>query len=99
MTDVLARIAQATEVFSSLKTIWRDRNISLIKDPSHEFSPNIDPPVWTLIHRRHPMHNIRKDMICYRRLLNISYTEHVTNEEVNNCDYLMNNNAVIEVVI
>ena len=40
--EVLARIAQATAALSCLKTGWRDRNISKIKDPSDAFSRDID---------------------------------------------------------
>ena len=85
--EILSRIAQTTAALSRLKIIWRDKNISLA---SKLMRTLILVSIflfacgsWTLtaeIERR--MQSL--EMGCYRRLLNISYKEHVTNEEVRN---------------
>ena len=77
------------EILSSrLKIIWRDNNISLA--PSVKLMRMLilsnfryTSESWTLtaeLERRTESFEIR----CYRRLLNISYKDHVTNEEVRN---------------
>ena len=84
--EVLARIAQATAALSSLKKIWRDRNITLRSKIRLLRSLVISIFLyacesWTLtadLQRRIQAMEMR----CYRRLLNISYTEHITNVEV-----------------
>ena len=86
--EILSRIAQTTAALSRLKIIWRDKNISLaskvklmrtlILSTFHYACES-----WTLtaeIERRIQALEMR----CYRRLLNISYKDHVTNEEVRN---------------
>ena len=86
--EVLARIAQATAALSSLKKIWRDRNITLRSKIRLLRSLVISIFLyacesWTLtadLQRRIQAMEMR----CYRRLLNISYTEHMTNVEVRN---------------
>ena len=86
--EVLARIAQATAALSSLKKIWRDRNITLRSKIRLLRSLVISIFLyacesWTLtadLQRRIQAMEMR----CYRRLLNISYTEHITNVEVRN---------------
>ena len=86
--EVLARIAQATAALSSLKKIWRDRNITLRSKIRLLRSLVISIFLyacesWTLtadLQRRIQAMEMR----CYRRLLNISYTEHITNMEVRN---------------
>ena len=86
--EVLARIAQATAALSSLKKIWRDLNITLRSKIRLLRSLVISIFLyacesWTLtadLQRRIQAMEMR----CYRRLLNISYTEHITNEEVRN---------------
>ena len=84
---ILSRIAQTTG-FSRLKFIWRDKNISLASKVkmmrtliSSTFLYACES--WTLtaeIKRRIQA----LEMKCYRRLLNISYKEHVMNKEVRN---------------
>ena len=84
--EVLARIAQATAALSSLKKIWRDRNIPRRSKIRLLRSLVISVFLyacesWTLtadLQRRIQAMEMR----CYRRLLNISYTEHITNVEV-----------------
>ena len=86
--EIVSRIAQTTAALSRLKTIWRDKNILLA------FKVKLMPTLilstflyacesWTLtaeIERRMQALEMR----CYRRLLNISYEDHVTNKEVRN---------------
>ena len=83
---VLSRIAQATAALTKLKPIWRDNNISLGSKVRlmHSLVISIflySCESWTLtaeLEKRTQAFEMR----CYRRLLNISYKDHVTNEEV-----------------
>ena len=83
--EVLSRIAQATAALTKLKPIWRD-NISLGSKVKLMRSLVISIFLyacesWTLtaeIEKRTQAFEMR----CYQRLLNISYKDHVTNEEV-----------------
>ena len=77
--EVLSRIAQATAALTKLKPIWRDNNISLGSKVKLMRSLVISIFLyacesWTL--------TAELEMRCYRRLLNIPYKDHVTNEEV-----------------
>ena len=84
--EVLSRIAQATAALTKLKPIWRDNNISLGSKEKLMRSLVISIFLyacesWTLtaeLEKRTQAFEMR----CYRRLLNISYKDHVTNEEV-----------------
>ena len=84
--EVLSRIAQATAALTKLKPIWRDNNISLGSKVKLMRSLVISIFLyacdsWTLtgeLEKRTQAFETR----CYRRLLNISYKNHVTNEEV-----------------
>ena len=86
--DILSRIAQTTAALSRLKVIWRDKNISLASKvkliPKLILSTFLYAcESWTLtaeIEKRIQALEMR----CYRRLLNIFYKDHVTNEEVRN---------------
>ena len=78
-SEVLSRIAQATAALTKLKPIWRDNNISLGSKVKLMRSLVISIFLyacesWTL--------TAELEKRCYRRLLNISYKDHVTNEEV-----------------
>ena len=84
--EVLSRTEQATAALTKLKPIWRDNNISLGSKVKLMRSLVISIFLyacesWTLTaeleKRTHAF-----EMRCYRRLLNISYKDHVTNEEV-----------------
>ena len=83
--EVLSRIAQATAALTKLRPIWRD-NISLGSKVKLMRSLVISIFLyacesWTLtaeLEKRTQAFEMR----CYRRLLNISYKDHVTNEEV-----------------
>ena len=85
---ILSRIAQTTAALSRLKIIWRDKDISLASKVKLMRTLILSTFLyacesWTLtaeIERRIQALEMR----CYRRLLNISYKDHVTNEEVRN---------------
>ena len=84
--EVLSRIAQATAALTKLKSVWRDNNISLGSkvELMHSLVISIflyacKSWTWTAeLEKRTQAFEMR----CYRRLLNISYKDHVTNEEV-----------------
>ena len=86
--EILSRIAQTTAALSRLKIIWRDKNISLASKVKLMRTLILSTLLyacesWTLtaeIERRIQA----LEMKCYRRLLNISYKDHVMNEEVRN---------------
>ena len=86
--EILSRIAQTTAALSRLKIIWRGKNISLATKVKLMRTLILSTFLyacesWTLtaeIERRIQALEMR----CYRRLLNISYKDHVTNEEVRN---------------
>ena len=80
------RIAQTTAALTKLKPIWRDNNISLGSKVKLMRSLVISVFLyacesWTLtaeLEKRTQAFEMR----CYRRLLDIAYKDHVTNEEV-----------------
>ena len=82
--EILSRIAQTTTALSRLKIIWRDKNISLASNVKFMRTLILSTFLyacesWTLtadIERNIQGLEIR----CYRRLMNISYKDHVTNE-------------------
>ena len=84
--EVLSRIAQATTTLTKLKPIWRDNNISFGSKVNLMRSLVISiflysSESWTLtaeLEKRTQAFEMR----CYQRLLNISYKDLVTNEEV-----------------
>ena len=84
--ETLSRIVQTTAVLSRLKVIWRDKNISHASKIKLMRTLILSTFLyacesWTLtaeIERRIQALEMR----CCRRLLNISYKDHVTNEEV-----------------
>ena len=86
--QILSRIAQTTAALSRLKIIWRDKNISLASKVMlmrtlilSTFLYACDSWILTAeIERRIQALEIR----CCRKPLNISYKDHVTNEEVRN---------------
>ena len=86
--EILSRIAQTTAALSRLKIIWRDKNIWFASKVKLMRTLILSAffyacESWTLtaeIERRIQA----LDMRCYRRLPNISYKDHVTNEEVRN---------------
>ena len=92
--EILSRIAQTTTALSRLKIIWRDKNISLASKVKLMRMLILSTFLyvcesWTLtaeIERRIQALEMR----CYRRLLNISYKDHVMNKKVHN----RNQNAI-----
>ena len=86
--EILSRIAQTTAALSRLKIICRDKNISFASKVKLMRTLILSTFLyacesWTLtaeIERRIQAFEMR----CYRRLLNISYKDHVTNEGVRN---------------
>ena len=84
--EVLSRIAQATAALTKLRPIWRDNNTSLGSKVKLMRSLVITIFLyacesWTLTAELEKRTNAF-EMRCYRGLLNISYKDHVTNEEV-----------------
>ena len=84
--EVLSRIAQATAALTKLKPIWRDNNISLGSKVKLMRSLVISIFLYACESRTLTAELEKRkqafEMRCYRRLLNISYKDHVTNEEV-----------------
>ena len=86
--EILSRIAQTTAALSRLKIIWRNKNISLASKVKLMRTLILSTFLyacesWTLtaeFERRIQSLEMR----CYRGLLDISYKDHVTNEEVRN---------------
>ena len=86
--EILSRIAQTTAAPSKLKIMWRDKNISLASKVKLMRTLILFTLLYACesctltaeIERRIQALKMR----CYRRLLKISYKDHVTNEEVRN---------------
>ena len=84
--EILSRIAQATAALMRLKPVWIDKSNSLNSKISlmHSLVTSIflyACESWTFtaeLQRRIQAIEIR----CYRKILHISYKDHVTNEEV-----------------
>ena len=84
--EILSRIAQTTAALTKLKIIWSDRNITLKSKIRLMRSLVLSTFLyacesWTLtadLERRIQAVEMR----CYRKLLGISYKDHITNEEV-----------------
>ena len=84
--EVLSRIAQATAALTKLKPIWRDNNITLGSKLKLMRSLVISIFLYacescTLTAELEKRTQVF-EMSCHRRLLNSSYKDHVTNEEV-----------------
>ena len=84
--EALSRIAQATVALPELKPIWRENNISL--GSKVKLVPSLVISIylyacesWTLTAALEKITQTF-EVRCYRKLLNISYKDHVTNEEV-----------------
>ena len=84
--EILSRIAQKTAVLRRLKPVWNDRSISLTS--KIRLMRSLVTSIflyacesWTL--RAELQRRIQAmEMRCYRKILHISYKDHVTNEEV-----------------
>ncbi|KAK2185173.1 hypothetical protein NP493_244g02009 [Ridgeia piscesae] len=87
-TEILARIAQTTAALAKLKTIWNDRNMAL--SSKIRLMRSLVRSIflyacefWTVradTERRIQAMEIR----CLRKLLSITYRDHISNEEVPN---------------
>ena len=85
---ILSRIAQTKAALSTLKIIWWDKNISLASKVKLMRTLILSTLLyacknWTLTEETERRIQAL-EMRCYRRLLNSSYKDHVTNEEVRN---------------
>ena len=84
--EILSRIAQATGARANLKVIWTDKNIALSTQIRLLRSLIISIllyacETWTLTaETKRTIQTM--EMRSFRRLLSISYREHITNEEV-----------------
>ena len=84
--DICFRVAQTTAAFCRLKITWRGKNMCLVSKIKLMWTLILSTFLyacesWTLtaeIKRRIQALEVR----CYRRPLNISYKDHVTNKEV-----------------
>ena len=84
--EILSKIVQTTATLTRLKPVWKDRKISLSSKIRlmRSLVTIIFPYAcesWTLtaeLQRRIQAMEMR----CYRKILRISYKDHVTNEEV-----------------
>ena len=84
--EILSRIAQTTAAMTKLKPVWNDESISLSSKTrlmrslvSSIFLYACDSRTLTAeLQRRIQAMETR----CYRKILHISYKDHVTNEEV-----------------
>ena len=87
-SEILSRIAQTTTAHSRLKIIWRDKSISLASKIKLMRTLILSTFLYICESRTLGAEIERRiqalEMRCYRRLLNISYKDHVTNEEVRN---------------
>ena len=84
--EILSRIAQTTAALTWLKPVWNDTSISLSSKIRlmHSLVTSIflyACESWT--HTAELQRRIQtREMRCYRKILHISYKDHVTNEEV-----------------
>ena len=84
--EILSRIAQATGALANLKMIWKDKNIALSTKIRLLRSLIMSIflyacETWTLTaETERKIQTV--EMRSFRRLLGISYREHITNEEV-----------------
>ena len=86
--EIISRIAQTTASMTRLKPIWKDKNITLRSKIRLMRSLVVSIflyacKTWTLtaeLQRRVQAMEMR----CYRKILCISYKDHVTNKEVHN---------------
>ena len=84
--EILSRIVQTTAAITKLKCIWRNKNIRL--SSKIRLMQSLVTSIflyacesWTLtadLEKRITAIEMR----CFRKLLNISYKDHITNEEV-----------------
>ena len=84
--EILSRIAQTTAALTRLKPVWFDKSISLsskirLMQTLVTFIFLYACESWTLT--AEPQRRIQAiEMRCNRKIVHISYKDHVTNEEV-----------------
>ena len=84
--EIFSRIAQTTAALTRLKPVWNNRSISL--SYKIQLMRSLVTSIflyacelWTFT--AEPQRRIQAmEMRCYRKILRISYKDHVTNEEV-----------------
>ena len=86
--EILSRIAQATMVFHKLDSLWRDKSLNLKSKIRLMRTLVISILLhacesWTLTAELERKISVT-EMKFYRRILNIRYQDHVTNDEVRN---------------
>ena len=84
--EILPRIAQAIAALTRLKPVWNDRSISLSSKirlmyslVTFIFLYAYESWTFTAEHQRRRQ---AMEMRCYRKILHISYKDHVTNQEI-----------------
>ena len=78
--EVKKRIAIAKSATTALKTIWKDRSISK-KTKIRLLNASYGCETWVL--KKKDKRRLQSfEMWCYRRVLRISWTERITNEQV-----------------
>ena len=84
--EMLSRIAEAIAALTRLKPVWIDRSSSLCSKirlmrslVTSFFLDACEPWILTAVLQRRIQ---AMEMRCYRKILHISYKDHVTNEEV-----------------
>ena len=84
--EILSRIAQTTSAFTKSKPFWNDRSISLSSKIRQMRSLVTSTFLYACESRTLTAELQRRiqamEVRCYRKILRISYKEHVTNEEV-----------------
>ena len=84
--EIFSRIAQTTAALTRLKPVWNNKGISLSSKIRLMRSPVRSIFLyawesWTLtVELQRRIQDL--EMRCYRKILRISYKDHVTNEEV-----------------
>lgn len=86
LVDINARVAKAAAAMNALKSLWRKRNVS-IKTKKRVYLASVRPVLmygcesWPVLKQ----HERKLDVFehrSWRRILRISYLDHVTNDEV-----------------
>ena len=80
--EILSRIAETTAALTRLKPVWNDRCISL--SSKIRCAPLSHPSSCMLVNHGPSQQSSKEamEMRCNRKILRISYKDHVTNEEV-----------------
>ena len=85
-TDIIARSAQRSTALAKLKPIWKDKNISMKSNMKFLHALVLFIFLYaceswtTTAELQRKVAAVEKR--CFRKILGISYTDHVTNEEI-----------------